>query len=84
MVAIAKRMLNSIISMPRDKCLQQGRIVCYLLNALHQVYRRADAKKSEKRFTAIKHDISNILLLANMGYEKIAKQCGTESDMRSL
>jgi hypothetical protein len=55
-----------------------------LLNGLHQVYRRADAKKSEKRFTAVKHDISNILLLTNMGYEKIAKQCVAESEMRSL
>jgi hypothetical protein len=33
-------MLNSIISMPKDKCLQNGKVVCYLLNALYQVYAR--------------------------------------------
>jgi len=58
--------------MPKDKCLQNGKVVGFLLNALYQVYVRV-ANSELPRFIALKHDISNILLLTNMGYEKIAK-----------
>ena len=82
LVLLTKKQLNAIISMPKDKCLQNSKVVCYLLNALYQIYKASDDKNG--RPTSLRHDVNNILLLVNMGFEKIAKQCIVEVDVRTL
>lgn len=82
---LTKKQLNFIISLPKDNCLVKSKEICFLLNALYQIYMRSCLSNQEsKRWNLIKHDVSNILLLANMGYEKIAKQCIVEGDVRKV
>ena len=67
--------LHQITRVSKDKCLRQGKVTCILLNGIYHLVRRT-SQTSQRQF------INAILLQVNIEYEKIAKQCIVEGDVR--
>ena len=74
LVDLINQRFSMITKVSKDKCLKQGRISCLLLNSFYNIMRRSQPQRQV---------ISAILLQINIDYEKIAKQCIVEEDVRA-
>lgn len=75
LIELIQLQLHQITKVSKDKCLRQGKVTSILLNAFFHLVRRAK-QPQQRQF------ICTILLQVNIEYEKIAKQCIVEGDVR--
>ena len=74
LVELINARFGLITRVSKDKCLKQGQVTCLLLNAFYNIMKRSQSQRQV---------ISAILLQINIDFEKIAKQCIVEGDVRA-